>query len=78
MFMERIEVRTILKDPKRPLGVKLAAGILFLCLAAVIAPVWLAACAVWFSAAALVKGAAGLLSGAWRTTIWAGELVVGR
>ena len=36
MFMERIEVPVILSDPKRPLALKLAAGILFLCLAAVI------------------------------------------
>jgi hypothetical protein len=78
MFMERIEVPVILSDPGRPLAVKLAAGLVFLCLAAIIAPLWLAACAAWFGVGALVKGVAGLLTGAWRTTIWAGELVVGR
>ena len=78
MFMERIEVPVILKDPTRPLALKLAAGILFLCLAAVIAPLWLTACAAWFAAGALAKGMAGLVTGAWRTTVWAGEMVVGR
>ena len=78
MFMERIEVPVILKDRSRPLALKLAAGILFLCLAAVIAPVWLTACAAWFAAGALVKGLAALTVQAWRTTVWAGELVVGR
>ena len=78
MFMERIEVPVILKDRSRPLALKLAAGILFLCLAAVIAPIWLTACAVWFAAGSLVKGLAALTVQAWRTTVWAGELVVGR
>ena len=78
MFMERIEVPTILKDPARPLALKLGAGLAFLCLAAVIAPVWLAACAAWFGAGALVKGLSALAVQAWRTTIWAGEVVVGR
>ena len=78
MFMERIEVPVILSDPKRPLALKLVAGVVFLCLAAVIAPVWLTACAAWFAAGALVKGLAALTVQAWRTTVWAGELVVGR
>ena len=78
MFMGRIEVPVILKDRSRPLALKLAAGILFLCLAAVIAPIWLTACAVWFAAGSLVKGIAGLIVQAWRTTVWAGEVVVGR
>ena len=78
MFMERIEVPVILKDPTRPLATKVAAGVVFLCLAALIAPVWLAACAAWFAAGALLKGVAALVVQAWKTTVWAGELVVGR
>jgi hypothetical protein len=78
MFMQRIEVPAILADPKRPLALKLAAGAVFLAIAAIVGPIWLAACAAWFAGAALVKGAAGLVVQLWRTTIWAGELVVGR
>jgi hypothetical protein len=71
MFMQRIEVPAAVAAHKRPLALKVAAGLLFLCLSAVIAPLWILACAAWFGASALVKGA-------WRTTVWAGEVVVGR
>jgi hypothetical protein len=78
MYMQRIDIPAIVMDPKRPLALKIAAGLLFLCLSAVIAPLWLAVCAAWFGAAALAKGIGGLAIQAWRTTVWAGEVVVGR
>ena len=78
MFMQPITIPAIVTDPTRPLALKLAAGLVFLALAAVIAPLWLAGCAAWFAAAALVKGVGALFVQTWRTTIWAGELVVGR
>ncbi|MDB5671540.1 MAG: hypothetical protein JWO25_2499 [Alphaproteobacteria bacterium] len=78
MFMQRIEnADTVIARP-RPLALKLGAGFLFLCLSAVIGPIWLAACALWFAGGALVRGLGALAVQAWRTMIWAGEVVVGR
>jgi hypothetical protein len=74
MFMQRIDTPARIAAKKRPLALKLAAGALLLAAAIVVMPLWLGACALWFAGAALLK--APRLS--WRTTIWAGELVVGR
>jgi hypothetical protein len=74
MFMQRIDIPTRVAAKKRPLALKLAAGFLLLAGAAIMMPFWLAGCAIWFAGAALFKAP----SLGWRTTIWAGELVVGR
>jgi hypothetical protein len=77
MFMQRIVAQSTGKK-KRPLALKIGAGLFFLCLSAVIAPLWFLACAAWFGIHALIRGGATLAVQAWRTTIWAGEAVVGR
>jgi hypothetical protein len=78
MFMQRIEVASTASSKQRPLALKLGAGLFFLCLSAVIAPVWFLACAAWFGIHALARGIGVLAVQAWRTTLWAGEAVVGR
>jgi hypothetical protein len=74
MFMQRIDTPARIAAKKRPLALKLAAGLLLIAAAIIVMPIWLAACAFWFAGTFLAK--APRLG--WRTTIWAGELVVGR
>jgi hypothetical protein len=74
MFIQRIEIPTRVEAKPRPKALKLGAGLLFLAASAIAMPVWLGACACWFAGAALLR----FPRTAWRTTIWAGELVVGR
>jgi hypothetical protein len=74
MFIQRIDIPTRVETRPRPRALKLGAGLLSLAAATIAMPVWLGACALWFAAAALLR----IPLGAWRTTIWAGELVVGR
>ena len=78
MFMQPIGTAARIIRKPRPRALKLAAGSLLLLGAAVVMPLWLAGCALWFAGSALVRAAAALPGHAWRTTLWAGELVVGR
>ena len=78
MFMQPIHAATEIAAKPRPLALKLAAGVLFLLAAVLLMTIWLAACALWFATAALVRAGAALPGLTWRTTLWAGELVVGR
>lgn len=79
MFMERIEipVTETVRAP-RPLALKLAAGLVFVAVAMLLLPPYLAAAAIWFAVAAGAKLAANAAVTAWRTILHAGELVVGR
>jgi hypothetical protein len=78
MYMERIAVTKGKVAKPRPLALKLGAGFVFLCMSVIVAPIWFIACAAWFGLAAIARGLGALVLQAWRTTIWAGELVVGR
>ena len=78
MFMQRIEVPAETVRRSKPKGVKLAAGAVFLPVAALVWVPWLCVTAAWFLLAGLVKGIANVGAALRDTLLYAGELVVGR
>ena len=78
MFMERIEVPAETARKPKPKSLKLAAGAVFLPVAALVWVPWLCVTALWFVAAGLVRVAARTVVTIRDTLLYAGELVVGR
>ncbi len=78
MYMERIEARTGRAKKAKPVGLKLAVGLLFLLFSFAIMGPWTALILLWFGAAA----AGGLLVRSLKlardVVLYAGECVVGR
>ena len=76
MYMERIDTRTARRA--KPKGLKLAAGALFLPVAALVWLPWLGVTAIWFVVAGLARAVAKTATTIRDTLLYAGELVVGR
>ena len=78
MYMERIEVAAETVRRSKPKGLKLAAGAIFLPVAALIWILWLCVTAAWFVVAGLARIVAKTAATLRDTLLYAGELVVGR
>ncbi|MEA3004435.1 MAG: hypothetical protein QOH81_3223 [Sphingomonadales bacterium] len=78
MFMQRIEAQAETAAPSRPKALKLAAGIAFLLVSALVMVPWLCIVAAWFVIGGAARGAARLGRTIYDTVSYAGELVIGR
>ncbi|HEX4737595.1 MAG TPA: hypothetical protein VH331_08545 [Allosphingosinicella sp.] len=78
MFMERIEVPADEARRSKLKSVKLAAGAIFLPVAALLWVPWLCVTALWFVVGGLAKVIAKTGTTIRDTLLYAGELVVGR
>jgi hypothetical protein len=78
MYMERIEVPADVAAARKPRALKLAAGVVFLAVAALLMAPWLCFLAAWLVVGTGVRALARLGATIRDTLLYAGELVVGR
>jgi hypothetical protein len=78
MFMERIEIAAETETKRKPKGLKLAVGIGFLAVSALVMAPWLCLVAVWVAIAAVTRVTAKIGRTLYESACYAGELVVGR
>jgi hypothetical protein len=78
MYMERLEVPAETAAPRKPKALKLAAGLAFLIVSALVMVPWICIVAVWTIVAGGARGLAKLGRFIRDTLCYAGELVVGR
>jgi hypothetical protein len=78
MYMERIEVAAETAAPRKPKALKLAAGLAFLIVSALVTVPWFCIVAVWMVVAGGARGLGKLGRFIHDTLCYAGELVVGR
>ena len=78
MYMERLEVPVEAAAPRRPKALKLAAGLAFLIVSALVTIPWFCIVAIWTIVAGGARGLAKLGGFIHDTLCYAGELVVGR
>ena len=76
MFMERIEVAAETK--RKPKGLKLAVGLAFLAVSALVMAPWLCLVALWVAVATVARATAKIGRTLYDSACYAGELVVGR
>jgi hypothetical protein len=76
MYMERIETRA--NAARKPKALKLAAGLAFLIVSALVTAPWLCIVALWMIVGGCARGLAKLGRFIHDTICYAGELVVGR
>jgi hypothetical protein len=78
MFMERIEIAAETATKRKPKGLKLAVGIVFLVVSALVMAPWLCLVALWVAIATVARGTAKIGRTLYDSACYAGELVVGR
>ncbi len=81
MFMEPIEIATAALEPAprtRAAASKLAVGLAFLALCAMLMLPWAALMAAWFGLAAAVQATGGIVRKTRDVLIFSGETVLGR
>ena len=78
MFMERIEVAAETETKRKPKGLKLVVGLVFMIVSALVMAPWLCLVALWVATATVARGAAKIGRTLYDSACYAGELVVGR
>jgi hypothetical protein len=78
MFMERIEIAAETETKRKPKGLKLAVGIAFMIVSALVMAPWLCLVAFWVAVATVARITVKFGRTLYDSACYAGELVVGR